>query len=186
MRQAVLPINLDPRPAQSGTHGRFSCSISEGHIVPGEGTGVEPAPQSPRNSCRPWSQNDDGSPVNCNANEIWRTQSATSLGKCTSHSEQGHVTMYVTQPITQTSPSNSPDSFCQYCANVFIKNLSPIQKFIYFAIFHGSRTISFYTFFKRTLMLPGWGGRVFAPWGFEHSQEGSWGMRALGYRQSSP
>jgi hypothetical protein len=65
-------------------------------------------------------------------------KSATSLGKCTNHSEQGHVTMYVTQPITQTSPSNSPDSFCQYCANVFIKNLSPIQKFIYFEIFHGS------------------------------------------------
>lgn len=24
-------------------------------------------------------------------------------------------------------------------------------------------------------MLPGWGGRAFAPWDFEHSQEGSWG-----------
>lgn len=82
--------------------------------------------------------------------------------------------MYVTQPITQTSPSNSPDSFVNIVQMFLLK--SQLLKNLY--ILKYSMVLkppAIYTFFKRTLMLPGWGGWAFAPWGFEHSQEGSWG-----------
>lgn len=64
----------------------------------------------------------------------------------------------------------TPDSFVNSVQMFFI-NLSTLQKFIYFEIFHGSRAIGFYTFFKTHASWMG--SRAFAPWGFEHSQEGS-------------
>lgn len=74
--------------------------------------------------------------------------------------------MYVTQPITQTSPSNSPDSFVNTEQMFFIK-ISQLLKNLYilkYSMILKPSTI--YIFFKRTLTLPGWGGWAFAPWGF--------------------
>lgn len=105
-------------------------ALHQGHTVPGESTRGRHCTITTQEEFISPSQDDDGFPVSFNANEIWKTQSSNSLRK-TSHSEQGHVTMYVTQPITQTSPSNSPDSFVNIEQMFLLKSLNYSKIYIF-------------------------------------------------------
>lgn len=71
-----------------------------------------------------------GSPVSFNANEIWKTQSPTSLGKQTSHSEQGHVIMYATNQLHPPHPA-APDSTVNIVQMFLLKSLNYSKIYIF-------------------------------------------------------